>query len=623
MAALGLGATMLPLLAASPAAAVSGPQPAPTVTPNPVATNATNFTLSNGTCDGTGGAGWRVQTYILNVGVDPLTLAFDQGVGSSQVGTDQNASDGTIQAPLYKGNAPGTGYNPAASPAGLINPADLAGFNFSAASWTLTDGAYQIGYACINELGVPMQSWSQTVTIDAAPTAGNFMVVGSAPGAPTGVNATAQSQQCTVSFTPPSGSVSNYTVTATPAAGAPVTQTGPSSPIVVGGLTNNTAYSITVTATNAAGTSAASSPPVSCTPVGSLNPPTNVQVSVASVSGPDSATVTWTAPAPNSPPENPANYTVAVTGPTPSTQTVAFGTNTASITNLAQGAYSVVVTANYSGGNTRAAAPQTFTVNPDGTLFQNIDVTRPVGALVLTQVCNSHAAFPANSLPTGTPVGFPNGMPAVPPLDPSIVGSPTAGGLAPTTVEDGARPTTSDPVRADYPYPTDVNGVPTPTYPTHCGLDLGPARFINRGPGAGQFFAATGVINQVTVVDTRDAAPTVTDWTATGQATQFVSETDANDVFSAKQLGWTPVVSSFTQPFPDGNGGTYTPNPVAGPNVDPNSTVANTSALDIARTLASADDGLGTTVLDARVRVLIPVTADAGRYESTLTITTA
>lgn len=625
VATIGLGAALLPLLAAAPASAAPGLQPAPTVTPNPVPTAASNFTLSNGTCDGTAGAGWRVQTFIVNAGVDISTLVFDQGPGSDTVGTDRDNSDGSIRSALWKDNAPGTGYEPAASPAGLINPSDLQGFDFSNAGWVLTDSAYQIGYACLDPVGNINQWWVQTVTIDGAPTAGNFMTVGAVPPAPGNVAATAQSQQCTVTFDPVTANpaVSGYTVTATPPSGPAITQGGSASPIVVGGLTNNTTYQLTVTASNGAGTSAASSPAVPCTPTGTLNAPTGVTVAVSSVAGPDSATVSWTPPAGNTPPENPLDYTVEVTGPVPSTQTVPFGTNTASLSALTPGSYSVVVTANYSGGNTRPSSPATtFVVNPDGTLFQDIDVTRPVGALVLTQVCGSNAAFPASTFPSGTPVGFPNGVPEVPAQNASVVGAPTTGGLAPTTVEEGARPATSDPVRPGYPYPTDANGVPIPTYPTHCGLDLGPSRFITNGPGAGQFFAATGVLNQVTVVDTRDSAPSPTDWTATGQATQFVSATDANDSFSARQLGWTPMVSSFTMPFPDGNGGTYTPNPLAGPNVDPNSTVANTSALEAARVLASAEDGLGTTVLDSRLRVLIPVTADAGVYESTLTITT-
>ena len=186
VAALGLAATLLPLMAASPASAAPGPQPPPSVTPNPVALSTTNFTLSSGTCDGTGADGWRVQTYILNSGVNPLTLAFDQGVGSAQVGTDRDNSNGSIQSPLFKGNVTGTGYNPgglACRPHQPRRPrrVQLQQRRLDPDRWSVPDRL-----RVIDPSGVPTQSWSQTVTIDAAPIAagGNFMVVGAAPGAP-------------------------------------------------------------------------------------------------------------------------------------------------------------------------------------------------------------------------------------------------------------------------------------------------------------------------------------------------------------------------------------------------------------------------------------------------------
>ncbi len=92
----------------------------------------------------------------------------------------------------------------------------------------------------------------------------SFAVNAIAPDIPVIGTVTAADAQATVNFTASVGSggapISGYTVTATPVAvpGAPsvTTQTGPTSPIVVTGLTNGFVYNFTVKATNGAQTSA-------------------------------------------------------------------------------------------------------------------------------------------------------------------------------------------------------------------------------------------------------------------------------------------------------------------------------------------------------------------------------
>jgi hypothetical protein len=88
-----------------------------------------------------------------------------------------------------------------------------------------------------------------------------------APGAPTGVTATAGNASATVSFTAPASNggspITSYTVTASPGG---ATATGSASPITVPNLTNGTAYTFTVTATNAIGTGPPSAPSNSVTP---------------------------------------------------------------------------------------------------------------------------------------------------------------------------------------------------------------------------------------------------------------------------------------------------------------------------------------------------------------------
>ena len=87
------------------------------------------------------------------------------------------------------------------------------------------------------------------------------------PGAPTSVSATAGNGQATVSFTAPASTggmpITSYTVTSSPGG---FTASGASSPIVVTGLTNGTAYTFTVVATNVVGSGTASAASNSVSP---------------------------------------------------------------------------------------------------------------------------------------------------------------------------------------------------------------------------------------------------------------------------------------------------------------------------------------------------------------------
>ena len=116
----------------------------------------------------------------------------------------------------------------------------------------------------------------------------NSVTPSSVAGAPTIGQATAGSSQATVAFTPPAingGSViTGYTVTSTP---GNLVASGPSSPIVVKGLSPGTSYTFVVTAQNSAGTSPASSPSNIAIPYTMAGPPSitkvisgNAQVSV-------------------------------------------------------------------------------------------------------------------------------------------------------------------------------------------------------------------------------------------------------------------------------------------------------------------------------------------------------
>ncbi len=121
-----------------------------------------------------------------------------------------------------------------------------------------------------------------------------------APGAPTGVTAIAGNASATVSWTPPPGTVTSYTVTpfVGTTAGTPVTVSGspPASNTTVSGLTNGTTYTFKVSATNSLGTGPVSAPSNSVTP-GAGSVPGAPTAVTAATAGPGSVTVSWSAPA--------------------------------------------------------------------------------------------------------------------------------------------------------------------------------------------------------------------------------------------------------------------------------------------------------------------------------------
>lgn len=123
--------------------------------------------------------------------------------------------------------------------------------------------------------------WPQPKTVPNAPTIGAVTN--------TGVGTVS------VSFSAPvdngGSAITSYTVTSSPGG---IITSGASAPITVSGLSNGTAYTFTVTATNAIGTSAPSSASSSVT---TWYLPGAPIIGTATNTGPDSATVAFTAPA--------------------------------------------------------------------------------------------------------------------------------------------------------------------------------------------------------------------------------------------------------------------------------------------------------------------------------------
>jgi hypothetical protein len=172
----------------------------------------------------------------------------------------------------------------------------------------------------------------------------------SAPGAPTGVSATAGVASAAVSFVAPhaNGSpITGYTVTSSP---GNVVATGTSSPITVAGLTNGTAYTFTVTATNAIGTGVASTASNAATPRTTPSAPT----AVVATAGDGTASVAFSAPTSNGGAAI-TSYTVAASL---GTATGSGSSSPITVSGLTNGtSYTFTVTATNAAGTGPASAP--------------------------------------------------------------------------------------------------------------------------------------------------------------------------------------------------------------------------------------------------------------------------
>jgi hypothetical protein len=199
-------------------------------------------------------------------------------------------------------------------------------------------------------------------------------------------------------------------------------------------------------------------------------------------------------------------------------------------------------------------------------VFQPINVTRPEGALVMTQACATPNPYPDENPPVG-----------------------------------------------------DVSDV---VYGTSCSVDLGAAKLIkDGGQYSGQYFEASGPLHEITIVDTRD---TDDGWNVNGILTNtgpnpgdFVS---GSHHFSGKNLGWTPLAPIVTPPIPaNDTDPAYNQAATEGGVVAP----ITQGLKGTARMLGAAGvgHGLGIARLNATLRVLVPIFAAAGDYQATLQVT--
>ncbi len=575
-------------------------------------TNATTFSLAvvapSNVCQGDSATGgYRWQQYIAAASVDPATITIAGGVLSAPGGAYVELLFSTTGSPQVNKNT--------AVATGQIVGTSTLNFNTN----TLPgNGAYNVGFLC-TLAGNTTRHWVTPITVSGFVAPGTFnWAFGAVPAAPvlasplTVGDTTLQGSFTGTASTP---GTSGFTVTATPAIGAPVTlPVAAPGPFTLTGLTNGVAYAVTVVATNPVGNSAPSNS-VSGTPTLGVIP---APVLAPPQGGIGQVVLNWSTPvAP--PAATLTGYTVTVTPTVAGAPfSVPAGTNTLTVVAPA-GVYSFTVQAVYAAPYTGAVSlPVNGSSIPSTVIIQDITVIRPAGALVLTQRCG---VFGSAAAYTDTTFGTLPLLAATTGADPVGTDAPTGVGAAPTLGLGGA----ADPLFAQYPYPVDAAGIPNPNYPTDCAINLGTGSLITSGPRAGQYFKATGRIAQITVVNTRDAD---SGWTLNGRMSTFTSTTDATDTFSGNLLGWDPEVTWDSNANLDG----YDMAAAAGGARQPQATVSTTGLGDasnstnttLAGSLSKSNAGtsLGMAVMDARLRLLIPVTADAGTYTGTLTFTT-
>ena len=617
VAALAAAAAILGSVAISTgiADAAPGDLPAESLTLAPgIRNSSANFALGlplNAACPGDASAGWNWGAFVAPSSADIGALFFNGG------GIIQTPSGGN--AALFRNlRIGGTAItNQPLNPVdGLLNPSTLNSVNLTGAA--LINGTYNLVVACRNDGVIGASAafqvgkfWSTPITVAAETGAGVNNYNFGQPAAPTASVLSFGSVTPTggvVNFTKPAAipAVSSYTANVTPSGGTAVVN-ATAGTITLSGLTTGTPYSVELTSTNGQLPNNPSGS-VTVTPANAV-PPAPVATAISKAG---KATINWTAPASG---PTPIGYTVTfATAPGALPAPIVLGNvlTTGDVT-LPVGDFSASVKATYAVSDfitaPLASNVVTFKSLPNALIEQEITVQRQqLNALILTQRCGVNSELPSE----GPTARFP-GVSVIP----AVTGN-------------GNPPTKTDPVTGlqvpvtnftEYPIPV------SPDYPTRCALNLSTPQLITSGALRGQYFTATGAINQVTVADFRDAD---NGWTLTGTMGNFTD--GGSNSFPGNYLGWnpaTPIVSPVTA---EGYAQTVT----SGANVQPGDGVGGTFGTTgglggggVLATGASGVDatpltgGTGIADLNARVKLLIPTTANAATYKGILTFTVA
>jgi hypothetical protein len=598
-------------------------------------------------CDGNGVAGYRWHAFISDAANDPATLTY--------TGTGATAPIGFTSSLVSTSGIIITNQNP--SSIGQITP--IPGFNLSLFGPALVPGVYNIGFAC-SLLQQTTNYWSTRITV----TATNY-TLGAVPAAPVLSLGAGTGTTQTINFTqaPATPAISSYTLNVTPAPGGALPTVAPgATSFELTGLALGTSYSVSLVANNSTGASPAGT--VSFSAAASCPAPV---VTALDVFDGDPITATWTAPTPC--PATPVSYDVALLqGATVITNQPGVTVLTANLGVRPVGSYTVRVTPNFAAGAgvTAPAGTDAASVNPGALIFQELTVARPQGALILTQRCGVLNALPAVTAVNDFP-GFPFNLGAATATADRVGTAPILVDASNNPIDgDPATPgvqTVPDPEFPNYPLPNDDAADPDDVpfgNVTRCGLDMGVAQLVTEfnSPSAaapfpvanlaGEFFAASGRLNEVTVLDTRD---TDTGWKLRADIEDRFTSVSNGDSFSGDYLGMIPQMTDDSDLVggegPNGIGPLYDQVVIAGPQsgspeavgaraagvvlpgdgFPANPAFPNIGAIGMTDNpvlaSAAAGAGLGIATLDARMLLLIPVSIDAADYSATLTLTVA
>jgi hypothetical protein len=171
-------------------------------------------------------------------------------------------------------------------------------------------------------------------------------------------------------------------------------------------------------------------------------------------------------------------------------------------------------------------------------------------------------------------------------------------------------------------------GTPAPVYPTGCEVNLGTARLVTGGPLAGEYFAAQGRMNQVSVVNTRNLAG---NWTLNMFAEPFVNQDNGSQNFEGNFLGFAPVETYESGPVDLGVGldgvtqrGIYDMTVATQARILPGEGVGTLAGPGLGNTrtiaTAAAASSLGLYIVDGMFQLLFPVEYDSGTYLSNVEI---
>ncbi len=208
------------------------------------------------------------------------TLPGAPTIGTAAVVGQTQTANVTFSAPASNGGSPITRYDVTSSPGGLTNfgassPITVAGLTYGV--------AYTFAVTATNIAGTGVASATS-----------NSVTPATVPSAPTIGAATAGNGMASVTFTAPASNggsaILTYTATSTPSG---ITATGTTSPLVLTGLTNGTAYTFTVLANNVLGAGALSAASNSVTPQAVAPNAPSIGTATA---GNQFADVTFTAP---------------------------------------------------------------------------------------------------------------------------------------------------------------------------------------------------------------------------------------------------------------------------------------------------------------------------------------